>query len=587
MFQVSAALPDPAGNWLTAIDGGVRVLFSGTLFEPEELAQRLGVSGRSLNAASLVLIAYRELASEWVHALRGHYAIVVDDRSHERVTAVRDAMGLHPLFVASGASGLLFSPSTDALLAQPGVSRALNRVALAEHLLHRWSDPIETYFEAVQRVPPGHVFESDARGRRFRRYWDPSTTGTLQWLRDEEVERFGDVLTRAVTRCMQQGRAGIFLSGGFDSISIAAVAADEASKLGQPVPHALSLGFPDPACNEEPTQRGAAQALGMPQDLLSFTEAVGERGLLLPAAEMAASWPVPMTNLWNPAYFPLARRGHAHGCRVILTGSGGDEWLTVSPYLSADLIRKGALADVLRFIGVIRRSYKVTTRQAVQSGLWTFGLRPVVAMLANRIVPAHFQARRTRKLVASTPSWIAPDPALRRTIDERAPRVLSASEPHNGSFYEQEMRTAIEHPLNAIEAEEFFEMGRRVGVQMMHPYRDSDLVEMLYRTPPRFLMRGGRAKGLVRDTIARRFPTLGFERQRKVHATDFYWRTMQTEGPAAWRSVGEATTLAALGVVDPKLHAATMSELFAGRQPHESYRIWNTLQLEVWARSRA
>lgn len=226
-------------------------------------------------------------------------------------------------------------------------------------------------------------------------------------------------------------------------------------------------------------------------------------------------------------------------------------------------------------------------KRSEQSGLWTFGARPIVAMMANRVAPTYFQARRTRKLLASTPPWVAPDPALRRAIDERAPRVLSASEPHNDSFYEQEMRTAIEHPLNAIEAEEFYEMGRRLGVRMMHPYWDGDLVDLLYRTPPRFLLRGGRAKGLVRDTIARRFPNLGFERQRKVHATDFYWRTMRTEGPAAWRSVGRASTLAALGIVDAELHAATMSRLFAGRDPHESYRIWNTLQLEVWARSRA
>lgn len=321
---------------------------------------------------------------------------------------------------------------------------------------------------------------------------------------------------------------------------------------------------------------------------MGFGEAVGNRGLLVPALEMAASWPAPMMNLWNPAYSALASRGAQRGCRVILTGSGGDEWLAVSPYLSADLIRAGRIADVVRFVGTTKRSYKVTNAEALKIVLWTFGARPIAGMVMNRMAPGYWQARRNRRIVTSTPEWVAPDPELRKVIDERASAVLADAEPFRGSFYEQQMRTALEHPLNTMEAEEYFEQGRRLGVRILHPYWDSDLVDLLYRTPPHVLSQGGRAKGLVRATIARRFPDLGFERQKKVHATNFYWRTMQTEGPAAWNTLGnEATTLARLGVLDAKLHMATMAELFAGQRPRESYRIWNTLHLEGWARPRS
>jgi hypothetical protein len=43
-----------------------------------------------------------------------------------------------------------------------------------------------------------------------------------------------------------------------------------------------------------------------------------------------------------------------------------------------------------------------------------------------------------------------------------------------GTFYEREMRTALDHPLMAMEAEEYFEFGRRLGVHIVHPYCDSD-----------------------------------------------------------------------------------------------------------------
>src|SRR4029077_13507531 len=107
----------------------------------------------------------------------------------------------------------------------------------AEHLLHRWPIANETYYENVRRIPPGHVLEAQGRGHRLWRHWDPvSEDGSTAWLRDDEVERFDVVFERAVTRCLEGGRAGIFLSGGFDSISIAALAVDAAERSGHPVP---------------------------------------------------------------------------------------------------------------------------------------------------------------------------------------------------------------------------------------------------------------------------------------------------------------------------------------------------------------
>ena len=568
---------------------GVSAAISGTLFEPELLAQQLGLPGdAALNPANLALHAYLQSPERWLHTIKGHYAVIVDDRRRNRFFAARDAMGLHPLFFADANGALLVSWSTDVLASQPGVSRKLNRVALAEHLVHRWPDATDTYYEAIRRVPPGHVLEAGEGGRRLRRYWDPSASGGVQWLKDEEVEQFDQIFDRAVTRCLMRGRPGIFLSGGFDSVSIAAVATDNLTKMGLPAPRALSLGFPDPTCDEQVVQRRVAQSLGMPQDLVPFAESVGERGLLGSALEMASSWAsAPMMNIWNPAYAYLARRGREKGCTTILTGSGGDEWLTVSPYLAADNLRRGRLADVLRQIQTTRRFYEISTVDAIRNTLWRFGARPIVGMLADRVAPGFWSARRGRKVVESTPAWIAPDSGLRKQLDERAGRVLSPAQPHNNSFYEREMRTALEHPLISQEAEEHFEMGRRLGLQIVHPYWDSDLVDLLYRTAPRLLSKNGQTKGLVRETVARRFPKFGFDRQKKVRATEFYWKTMQTEGRKAWEALGQATALADMGVVEPSLLSKTLAELFAGQRAPESYRIWNTLHLEAWARARA
>ena len=148
------------------------------------------------------------------------------------------------------------------------------------------------------------------------------------------------------------------------------------------------------------------------------------------------------------------------------------------------------------------------------------------------------------------------------------------------------MRPALDHPLMAIELEEHFEFSRRLGVRLLHPYWDADLVDLLARIPPHLLNRGGRAKGMVRHTLARRFPGLGFERHKKVAATSFYHRILLEEGPRLWRAMDGVRELARLEIVDGRMLESTVHALFAGAQPQQLYRLWDVLGLEAWLRAQ-
>jgi hypothetical protein len=98
------------------------------------------------------------------------------------------------------------------------------------------------------------------------------------------------------------------------------------------------------------------------------------------------------------------------------------------------------------------------------------------------------------------------------------------------------------------------------------------------------------SKGLVRNTLARRFPELGFERQRKVTGTAVVRTMFVREGGMAWRRMGGATALAGLGVVDGAAASALVEGLLSDRRAPEenaySYRIWDILALEAWVRCR-
>jgi hypothetical protein len=187
-----------------------------------------------------------------------------------------------------------------------------------------------------------------------------------------------------------------------------------------------------------------------------------------------------------------------------------------------------------------------------------------------------------------TPDWAAPDPALKQEIDQRLEARLSQTQPirDTGGFYFSELWECLDHPLTAMEKEENFENGTRMGLRILMPYWDVDVIEMLYRIPPHLLNKGGRSKGLVRQSVARRFPQLGFERQKKVTATNFFNSMMLQDGKKAWQVLGGTPALAELGIVHEERLGSAMENILAGNHPPQAYRIWDILNLEAWLQPR-
>jgi asparagine synthase (glutamine-hydrolysing) len=427
--------------------------------------------------------------------------------------------------------------------------------------------------------------------RKEYRYWDPVPDETrVNWVGEDELERFDELLDQAVDRCLQLGQAGIFMSGGLDSVSVAAVAADNSRAKGLPDPLALSIVFPDPECNEEAVQRRVGLGLGLPHELVPFDEAAGPQGLVASALAMGSGWPTPMDNHWWPLYQYLGLEGKRRGCRVIMTGGGGDEWLNVSPYYAADLLGSLEFRGLYRLWHAAQRSHPVSRLALMQNVLWRWSVRPWLGLGARRVLsqtaPGVLRRRWRRVISQSTPEWVAPDPTLRREIDHRAEQILS-SQPEPRSFYFEEVRSSLDHPLVSIEMEENFEWRRRTGLRLLMPYWDADLVAFLYRTPPELLNRGERTKALVRQTVARRFPGLNFERQKKVLALNYIRSMLLEEGGRLWQVMGGASALAELGIVDAPALGLTMSELLSGtRPPWETSRIRDILLMEAWLRPR-
>ena len=576
---------------ISAERAGCGVIFDGALYNRKDLQNDLGdfMAPAGSDDAETILAGYLRWGEDFFGRLRGSFALVIWDSRNEKLMCLSDPLGSCPLFYAKGRDSFLFSTTIDVLIGHPEVSRTLNRAALADFLIDRFPILEETFFSSVNRVPRGHVLRVEGDRESRYCYWDPAPEGTVNWIKPDELERFDELFDRAVARCLSFGPAAIFLSGGLDSGSVAAVAAERSQALGFPKPLALSLVFPDPKISEEVVQRSVATQLGLPLIVKPFYEAAGVKGLLQPALELSASLPSPILNTWWPAYYGLAQEGVRRGCRVILTGNGGDEWLTISPLLAADFIRNLDFGGVYRLWKSIRRSYHEPTFALFRNLIWRWGFEPLLLPPAHRFVKAvaPWAITLRHRIKGTVPKWLAPDRALRDELEHRRYGPVKTKREKPDSYYLRSARSALDIPLISMVSEEAFNIGQRLGARELHPFWDADLVDLLYRTPPFLLNSDGRNKGLVRNTLARRFPQVGFNEQRKMGASSFYADSIYREGGEALRQLGKIRILSDLGIIDePGLHKF-LDRILAEQPEGQAYHVWKVLNLESWARAHA
>jgi asparagine synthase (glutamine-hydrolysing) len=581
-------LGDPAAAPASSTRDSCTLVFEGQLYNRAELAALAGLESSASNDAELLRSAYDRLGEALVRKMKGIFALVVWDGQSRTLLAARDPLGVVPLFYASTGATLLLSTSLETLLCRPGVSRLPNRLSLAGQLLELWPQSGETAFEAVRRVPPGHLMSQRGRRHELSRYWDPAEGAEeAPASAEESLERFEALLAQAVDRCLESGPAGVWLSGGLDSATVADAAAERSRQKGLPAPWALSLVFPHPSVNEEKTQRHVAASLGLPQVLLPFERAVGSSGFLVASLEAAAHSPAPSVNLWRPAYAALMDEGARRGCAVILTGEGGDEWLAPPPSYATDRLAALDLVGLHRIWRARSRAVPFPAATTLRTVLWAWATRPLLRQAAGVALhawsPSATRAYRLRSVSTSLPQWLAPDPDLRRAMVEVV--VDALPDPAPRALYEQTRRRLASHALLGLTLEEWFEEGRSRGVRICAPLLDPDLVEFLYHVSPRVLLRGGQTKWLARATLERRLPALAPRWPKAVYA-DLFWRSlMAREGPAAWRQLGGVSTLSELGLVDPDRFETAVESAFSSGDFPTTRQVWRTCMLEAWLRS--
>lgn len=176
--------------------------------------------------SELILAAYAAWGEACVQELRGDFAFAIWDASKRSLFCARDHFGIKPFYYADLGNLFLFSNTFSCLQRHPAVSDRLNDLAIADFLLFDTNqDAGTTAFADIRRLPAAHSLRCERGDVSIHRYWTLSVTEPVRFRRESEyIEQFHTLLGQAVADRLRTKSAGILMSGGLDSTTVAATA---------------------------------------------------------------------------------------------------------------------------------------------------------------------------------------------------------------------------------------------------------------------------------------------------------------------------------------------------------------------------
>lgn len=324
-------------------DKRVSVVFNGEIYNFQEIREEIKeYEFRSNCDTEVIIAAYLKWGISCVEKFNGMFAIALYDREDDSFYLVRDRIGKKPLYYWLTGEGIVFGSELKPIMKCPGLEKHIRTEVISRYLYHQYINAPDTIFEDVYKLEPGAVLQFQAGRKSTWKYWDVKTVyqeKKAQPVTDyaEAKEELKNLLKRSVSlRMIADVPLGTFLSGGYDSSLVTAVAQDLKS---EPV-KTFSIGFNEEKYNEAKFAKEVAKHLGT-----NHTEVyISEKEMFDLVASIPKYYDEPFADssqIPSMLVAELARKD----VTVVLSGDGGDEFFC--GYNAYDKVGQAQKLDVL------------------------------------------------------------------------------------------------------------------------------------------------------------------------------------------------------------------------------------------------
>lgn len=503
-------------------DRSVTVVFNGELFDYPEVRARLQQNGHQLRThcdTEIVPHLWEDHGEDMLEKLRGQFALALFDQRRQQVILARDRFGICPLYWTRQTNNrgdwLLFASEIKALLASGVVAARPDRRGIHQAFTFFALPGPVTCFEGVNLLLPGHYLKIQLHQEREtarvqeQTYWEMDFPDCGQEERrgfnylssnakSAVVDEFEALLMKAVERRLRADVPVVsYLSGGVDSSVVVALACHLRRQAGKgPIP-TFTIAVQDPQLNEKSEAALVSGHLHTDTVVVDY----GPHEMLQTYPELIRAAEGPVIDTACAALLLLARRVHAAGYKVALTGEGADEWLAGYPWY---------------------KLHKIVTGLNLAGGLGDLVVRGY-QRLRQIPVPSRQQQERVLQAVGGPNAWLTIyglySPAKRRFFSQNMWERLGDHLPFEDLQLNLD-RARRWHPLNRslylgarvmlpglLLAAKGDRVAMNSSVETRYPFLDEDVFAFLAKLHPGWKLRRFREKLLLRYVADRWVPS--------------------------------------------------------------------------------
>jgi len=493
ILDLSAAGHQP----MTLADAGVTVVFNGEIYNFLELRQELESMGHqffSTGDTEVLLHAYLEWGQDCLTRLNGMWAFVIHDRRTNRLFGSRDRFGIKPLYRYQSKGQVLFASEIKALRASGIYQSKINWSVAANFLLHsRLDESNESFYDGIVQVGAGCAFELTLDGRyREWHYWslDNLEPGTIQ----DPAGAYAALFEDAIRLHMRSDvPVAVHLSGGLDSSSIICSSARIRAAAGATDPLLAFCFFAKEFDESRYIEETLAQTGAKMEKLDTNVRKIWDD---LP--KMLWYQDEPVHSMTAAVSYQLMELTAARGLKVVLNGQGADETAAGYPSYFINywhgLLCAGKVHEAWSEIVSYTKMHGLSSIHVFTRQLHFF-IRNYLAQSATyRRLSGWRNAQRLHSnpwLVRGLADYLSP--ALNMTSSNELRPVL--------------MKSVYQNPLPLyLRVEDRNASAHSIEVRV--PFLDYRLVELLFKLPDNWHLRGPWNKYIQRESMRGKIPEL-------------------------------------------------------------------------------
>ncbi|GEP88883.1 asparagine synthase (glutamine-hydrolysing) [Chitinophaga terrae (ex Kim and Jung 2007)] len=553
------------------------ILFNGEVYNFKEIRKKLEQLGYAFHSGTdteVLIKGYDAWGMKVLDQCIGMFAFAIYDRRERKVILCRDRAGVKPLYYYRDSNTLLFGSELKSLCEFPGFRRDIDVSSMSLFLQFSYIPGPYTIYKDTHKLRPGYYITLDLANNSLQEtcYWNvldlyrqPLTT-----MPEHEIINQTDLLLQSAYkyRMVADVPVGVFLSGGYDSASVAAILQSGAGSRIK----TFSIGYKEQQWDESAEARKIARHLGTDHNewIVGPEDAKGVLDLLPEIYDepFADNSTVPTT---------LVSKLASQQVKVALSGDGGDEIFAGYNKFNQSLsytsrFPRGVQSMLSHAMGLVNpayipyfnKQYNFTSRYEKMKLIWASGQSP----RALKYIAQYLTESEVQHYMGQTAA------AYKTNFDLNGEL--------NGVNDELNRLLAVDYKTFLVD-NNLVKVDRAtmsVGIEGREPMLDHRIVEFMAKVPASLKTKNGINKYILKQVVHRYIPPALMDRPKRpfIAPLQVWFREELKEKMQYYLS---ADRLEKTGLLHGQNINKLLQRYLAGEKVSHQ-KLWNILVFQLW-----